>query len=76
MLSHVRGYVIVAFCLLATLRKNVETDLHEIFTEGRQRAEEQMIKFWCRYGSRINIHIATMVGRAVAEVCTVPVLLV
>ena len=73
MLSHVRGYVIVAVCLLATLRKNVQKDLLEIFTEGWQWAEEQMIKFWCRYGSRIEIHIATMVGHAVAEVRTVPV---
>jgi len=31
--------------LLATLRKNVRTDLHEIFREGWQWANEQMIKF-------------------------------
>jgi len=37
--------------LLATLRKNVQTDLHEIFREVWQWANEQMIKFWCRSGS-------------------------
>ena len=61
-------------CLLATLRKNFWTDLHEIFTEGWQWANEQMIKFWWRSGSRIRI--ATLVRRALAEVCTVPALLV
>jgi len=37
------GYVIVVVCLLATLRKNVRADLHEIFREGWQWALEQMI---------------------------------
>ena len=32
-------------CLLATLRENFGTDLHEIFTEGWQWATEQTIKF-------------------------------
>jgi len=53
------GYVIVVVCLsvcmfvylLATLRKNFPTDLHEIFTEGWQWVNEQMIKFWLRSGS-------------------------
>jgi len=45
-----RGYVIVvvrclSVCLLATLRKSFCTDLHEIFTDGWQWANEQMIKF-------------------------------
>ena len=40
------GYVIVVVCLLATLRKNFGMDLHEIFTEGWQLANEQMIKLW------------------------------
>ena len=37
-----------------------------------------MNKFWSRYGSgiRIRIRIATLVRRALAEVCTVPVLVV
>ena len=35
-----------------------------------------MIKFWWRSGSRIWIRIATLVRRALAGVCTVPVLLV
>jgi len=39
-------------------------------------ANEQMIKFWWRSGSRIRIRIATLVKRALAEVRTVPVLLV
>jgi len=33
-------------CLLATLGKNFQMDLHEIFREGWQWANEQMIKFW------------------------------
>jgi len=41
-------FVCLFFCLLATLCKNFQTDLHEIFTEGWQSASEQMIKFWCR----------------------------
>jgi len=44
------GYVIVvvclSVCLLATLGKHFRTDLHEIFREGWQWANEQMIKFW------------------------------
>ena len=40
-----------SFCLLATLRKNFQTDLHEIFREGWQWANEQMIKFWWLSGS-------------------------
>ena len=65
-------------CLLATLRKNFQTDLHEIFRDGWQWASEQLVKFWLRSGSgiRIQIRIATLVTRALAEVCTVPVLLV
>jgi len=57
--------LIVCFiCLLATLRKNFQTDLHEIFREGWQWANEQLIEFWWRSGSRVS--------RALAEVCTVP----
>jgi len=40
--------VFVVVCLLAALRKNCRTDLHEIFRKGWQWANEQMIKFWCR----------------------------
>ena len=36
----------MSVCLLATLHKNFQTDLHEIFREGWQSASEQMIKFW------------------------------
>jgi len=32
-------------CLLATLRKDLQMDLHEIFREGWQWTSEQMIKF-------------------------------
>jgi len=60
-------------CLLATFRKNFQTDLHEIFRECWQWANEQMVKFWWRSGSRIRITL--LVRRALAEVCTVPVLL-
>ena len=58
--------------LLATLRKNVRTDLHEIFRNGWQRSNEQMVKFWWRSGSRIRIRIriVTLVIRVLAEVYT------
>jgi len=59
---------------LATLCKNVQTDLHEIFREGWQWANEQMTKFW--WWSAAQIHIVTLLRRALAEVCTAPVLLV
>jgi len=51
-------------------------DLHEIFREGWQWASEQMIKFWWQSRSQIWIRIVTLVRRAFAEVCTVPVLLI
>jgi len=38
-------------CMLATLCKNFQTDLHESFRECWQWANEQMIKFWWRYES-------------------------
>ena len=38
----------LSVCLSATLRKNFQTDLHEIFREGWQWASEQNIKFWWR----------------------------
>ena len=47
-------YVCLSVYLLANLHKNVRTDLHEIFREGWQWANEQMIKFWWRPGSRIT----------------------
>ena len=40
----------LSVCLLATSRKNFRTDLHEIFREGWQWADEQTIKFWWRSG--------------------------
>ena len=66
-------------CLLATSRKNFRTDLHDIFREGWQWAIEQMVRF--RWRSRTGspdggTDIATLVRRALAEVCTVTVLLV
>ena len=68
----------VCLCLLATLHKNFQMALHDIFREGWQWASEQMIKFWfrSRLEIRIWIRIATLVRRALAEVCTVSVLLV
>ena len=41
----------LSVCLLATLRKNFRTDLHESFREGWQWTNEQLIKFWWRSGS-------------------------
>ena len=49
-----RCWLVGLSCLLATLRKNFPTDLHEICREGRKRANEQTIKFWWRSGSRIR----------------------
>jgi len=50
------GYVFVVvclfLCLLATLRKNLRTDLHEIFKDGWQWANEQIVKFWWQSGLR------------------------
>ena len=72
----------VCVYLLATLRKNFATHLHEVFREGWQWADEQMAKLWWRSGPgiririRIRITIGLLVRRALAEVCTVPVLLV
>jgi len=44
------GYVFVIVylfvCLLATLRKNFRTDLHEIFRKSWQWTNKQMIKLW------------------------------
>jgi len=48
-------------------------DLHKIFREGWQWANEQ-IKFWWRSASQIQT--VTVVRRALAEVCAVSVLLV
>ena len=39
-------FSLLSVCLLATLRKNFQMDLHEIVWEGWQWASEQMIKFW------------------------------
>jgi len=70
------GYVFVVVCLLATLRRNFRTDLHEIFREGWQWANEQMIKFWWQ-SIELILQMAGLISRhALAEVCTVPVLLV
>jgi len=75
------GGKISASCFaVATFRKNFRTDLHEIFREGWQWANEQTIKFWWRSGSRIRMRIririrsATLVRRALSEVRTVLVL--
>ena len=48
---------VCSVCLLATLRKNFWTDLHDIFMEGWQWANEQMVKFWWWSGSGIRIRI-------------------
>ena len=63
--------VCLPVCLLVTLR--------EIWKEGCQWSSQQKVRFWWR--SRTDspdggTDIATLVRRALAEVCTVPVLLV
>jgi len=60
-------FVCLCVCVLASLRKNFRTDLHEIFRDGRKWATEQTIKFWW---------IATLVRRALVEICAVLVILV
>jgi len=41
-----KEYMFLSFvCPLATLHKNFQTDLHEIFKEGWQCANEELIKF-------------------------------
>jgi len=47
--------VCLSVFLLATLRKNFRTDLHEIFREGWQWANEQVVKFWV--ATRITVWI-------------------
>jgi len=44
-------FICSSVCLLATLRKNFHTDLHKIFRNGWQWADEQVIKSWWRSGS-------------------------
>ena len=44
-------FVCLSVCLLATLSKNLQTDMHELLREGWQWAVEHMIKFWWRSGS-------------------------
>jgi len=74
------GYVYVVVCLSVSNFAQKLQVLYEIFREGWQWESEQMIKFWWRSESRMNIRIririATPVRRTLAEVCTVPVLLV
>ena len=43
--------VCLSVCLLASLRKNVQTDLDEIFKEDWQWDSEQMVKFLWPSGS-------------------------
>jgi len=73
-------YVIVVVCLfvclLATLRNCERICLKLLGKLGWQWADEQMVKFWWQSASRIWIRIAPLVRHALAEVCTVPVLLV
>jgi len=69
-------FVSRSVCLLATLCRDFQTNLREIFREGWQWAIEQMIKFWWRSKSRIWICIVTLVRCTLVEVCTVPLLLV
>jgi len=65
--------VCLFFRLLATLCKNFRIDWHEIFRVGCQWANEQMIKFWWRSGSQIEIRIriTTLVRHVLVEVCAV-----
>lgn len=75
------GYVFVIVCLsLSNFAQNFQIiDLHEIFRDGWQWVNKQMIKF--QWQSRTDVlggrtDIATLVRRDLAGVCTIPVLLV
>jgi len=48
-------------CLLATLHKNFQTDLHESFGEGLQWADEQLIKFWWRSDQHLDTRIVSRI---------------
>jgi len=50
--------VCLSVCLFATLRKNFQTVLHEIFREGWQQwINEQMVRFWLPSGSgSVSLH--------------------
>jgi len=69
--GHAIVVVYLFVCLLATLHKNIRTDLHELLREGWQWAVEPMIKFWRQSGSWIQtrICIAILVRHTLAEVC-------
>ena len=64
--SGILHFVCLSVCLLATLRKNFGTDLHEIFREGWQRASEQITKIWWRSvspsGFRDCFHDSSLLG--------------
>ena len=77
----------LSVCLSASnIAQKLLNEMHETFRKGWQWANEQTIKFWWRSDSRswirtripirIRIRIATLVRRALADVCTVPMLLV
>ena len=57
-------------CFLATLRRNSQTDLHEIFREGWQWITEQRLNFGGDPDPYPNRHQS--LRRALEEVCTVP----
>ena len=44
----------LSVCLLATLRKNFQTDLHDILRENWQWADKQMIKFRWQLAIRVT----------------------
>jgi len=44
-------FVCLSVCLLPTLCKNFQTDLREIFKEGWQWANEQIVTFWWQSAS-------------------------
>jgi len=74
-----RRYIVCLSVCLSNFAQKLPKDLHEIFRECCQWTTEQMITF--RWRSRTDspdggTDIATLVRRALAEVCTVPVLLV
>ena len=44
--GYVTAIVCLSVCLLATLPKNFQTNLYEIFREGWQWVSEEIIRFW------------------------------
>ena len=66
--SRGRGIVFSRFfvSLLATLRENGWTDLHEIFTDGVEWLSDDLIQFWVNSGKRVGGSKVNLLSPAIA----------